>query len=152
MENHSSQQPSIQVEIRHPDLYLDGDFTSWQSAVVMGPDMDELTIRLMVDATATWHPWAGRSPRLFSFRGTSVEQIDGGSYRVTGELRAGGHVREMDVIVDTPPFHAPQFGLRFVADKVDLGAGWTELLAAAGISAAPEPGEQPETTAAMPLV
>lgn len=135
MENYSfdgrseSQSPGIDLDIAGPDLLLSGRFVDWESGVSMGPDLDQLQIRLAIDATsATAGAERTTDPALFSFRGRHAALIGAGTYQVDGELTGAGGARPLQALVETPVEHSAVFLLSFRANKRDFGPRWTELL------------------------
>jgi hypothetical protein len=121
---------AIDLDISGPDLMLSGRFQDWDSGVTMGPDLDQLQVRLAIDATsATNNPVTPvTGPALFAFRGRDASPIGTGVYQVDGELTSATGARPMQMLVETPIEHSAVFLLSFQANKRDLGPGWTHLL------------------------
>ncbi|HET6148366.1 MAG TPA: hypothetical protein VFH68_12610 [Polyangia bacterium] len=124
---------AINLDITGPDLMLSGSFQDWDSGVSMGPDLDQLQVRLAIDATsATAEAFqladTVRTPPLFAFRGRHAVPLSAGVYQVDGELTSATGAHSVQVIVETPIEHSAVFLLSFQARKSDLGAGWTHLL------------------------
>jgi len=132
---------AIDLDITGPDLMLTGRFQDWDSGVSMGPDLDQLQVRLAIDATSAkadllhdLHHDAFqladtvKTPPLFAFRGRHAVPVAAGVYQVEGELTSATGAHALQVIVETPIEHSAVFLLSFQARKSDLGAGWTHLL------------------------
>ena len=141
---------AIDLDITGPDLMLSGRFHDWDSGVLMGPDLDQLQVRLAIDATSSASADALHfvdkvtAPPLFSFRGRHAARISGGisggmsggmsggisggTYQVDGELTSVTGAHPLQVTVETPFEHSAVFLLSFQARKSDLGPGWTQLL------------------------
>jgi polyisoprenoid-binding protein YceI len=135
MENNASpehppaQVAGIDLDIAGQDLLLSGRFTDWESGVSMGPDLDQLQIRLAIDATSATAGADRRSdPALFCFRGRDAALIGAGVYQIDGELTGAAGARPLQARVETPVEHSAVFLLSFQANKSDFGARWTELL------------------------
>ena len=118
----------IDLDITGPDLMLSGRFQDWDSGVTMGPDLDDLQVRLAIDATSATPDPNLQDPALFAFRGRDAAPVGPGAYKVDGELTSVSGVRPMQMIVETPIEHSAVFMLSFQAKKADLGPGWTRLL------------------------
>jgi hypothetical protein len=125
----------IDLDITGADLMLSGRFQDWDSGVTMGPDLDQLQVRLAVDATsaaqrliAAPSQKLSEPPPLFAYRGRDVTSVSAGVFQVDGELTSVTGVRPMQMLVETPIQHSPVFLLSFQAKKSDLGPGWTHLL------------------------
>jgi hypothetical protein len=128
---------AIDLDITGPDLMLSGRFQDWDSGVSMGPDLDQLQVRLAIDATSAkadlFHDALQladtvKTPPLFAFRGRHAVPMSAGVYQVDGELTSATGAHALQVIVETPIEHSAVFLLSFQARKSDLGAGWTHLL------------------------
>ena len=108
---------------------LKGRFVDWESGVMMGPDLDQLQVRLAIDATsARIDSGEPSQASLFSFRGRDATALAAGFYQVDGELDGALGTRAMQAQVETPIEHSPVFVLSFQANKSDFGANWTRLL------------------------
>jgi polyisoprenoid-binding protein YceI len=128
----------IDLAISGEDLMLSGRFSDWEAGVSMGPDLDQMRVRIAVDATSASSAWAAAaarpgdpeadSPLLFSFRGREVSQVSAGVYQVTGELAGPVLSRIAQLQVETPIGHSAMFMLSFDARKSDFGPAWTQLL------------------------
>src|SRR5882724_6194430 len=94
----------IDLDISGPDLMLSGRFQDWDSGVTMGPDLDQLQVRLAIDATsATNNPRTPvEGPALFGFRGRDAAPVSAGVYRIDGELTSATGARPLQVVVETP--------------------------------------------------
>ena len=131
---------SINLDISGPGLMLSGRFSDWESGVSMGPDLDQLSVRLAIDATSalTARGWAppGRDAApaddqrgdLFSLRSRQATPTAPGVYHVEGELTGAAGTRTIEAQVETSIEHSAVFLLSFQARKSDFGAGWTHLL------------------------
>lgn len=126
---------AIDLDITGPDLMLSGRFQDWDSGVSMGPDLDQLQVRLAIDATSAsadslqlLDPKATMTAPLFTFRGRHAAPISTGVYQVDGELTSATGPHPLQVTVETPIEHSAVFLLSFQARKSDLGPGWTQLL------------------------
>jgi hypothetical protein len=118
--------PCVAVDIAGADLMLRGHFRDWESGLSLGPDLDQIGVRLAVDATSA----AGGDHEgcLFSFRSRSVESMGGGAYRAEGTFTGARGSRPLDLMVEAPPGHTALFVLSFGADKGDLGERWHDLI------------------------
>jgi hypothetical protein len=133
MENSTHQSNAgIDLDIAGPDLLLSGRFSDWDAGVSMGPDLDQLQIRLAIDATSATTLDALRAsadePALFGFRGRDATPVSSGVYQVDGELSSPVGTRPLQVLVETPIQHSAVFLLSFQARKSDFGPAWTQLL------------------------
>jgi hypothetical protein len=146
---YDSRRPGIDLDIAGEGLLLSGRFMDWESGVSMGPDLDQLFVRLAVDATsasASAAPsWPARpagqaagtpagalpsaeTPVLFSFRGRETTELSSGLYRVSGQFTGPTVSKTAEVQVETSVEHNAVFVLSFQARKSDFGTGWTRLL------------------------
>lgn len=129
-----AQTTAIDLDITGPDLMLTGRFHDWDSAVSMGPDLDQLQVRLAIDATSSASADAlhvlntSTAPPLFTFRGRHAAPLSAGVYQVDGELTSVTGPHPLQVTVETPIQHSAVFLMSFQARKSDLGPGWTQLL------------------------
>jgi hypothetical protein len=123
----------IDLRIQGDDIFLSGHFHRWQSAVSMGPDLDELSVRLAVDVTSpdqlTVDP---EEQDLFSFRSTEVTKLLPHTFRVQGKLTApdGQGASPFGMLVEVAEGHNAFIALSFVARKDELGPSWMELVTA----------------------
>lgn len=119
----------IDLDITGKGLMLSGRFVDWESGVLMGPDLDQLQVRLAIDATSV----AGTSDQatdapLFSFRGRNASPVGKGVYQVQGEFSGAAGEHPLQVQLETLNEHSALFLLSFQADRADFGANWTQLL------------------------
>ena len=130
---------AVALDIVGADLMLRGRFTDWESGLTTGPDLDQVGVRLAIDATSA----AGHStPALFSFHSRSVESEGGGSFRAKGTFTADGGSRPIEVLFDSPRGHTALFGLSFTAKREDFGDKWPDLIqSVTPFSGAREEGE-----------
>jgi hypothetical protein len=122
---------AIDLDITGPGLMLNGRFQDWDSGVSMGPDLDQLQVRLAIDATSATNaptPTTREQPPLFAFRGRDASPLSSGVYQVDGELTSPTGARPMQMVLETSTQHSAVFILSFQARKSDLGPGWTRLL------------------------
>lgn len=136
----SVERPAIDLAITGDELMLSGRFTDWESRVSMGPDLDQLFVRLAIDATSVGNtvgsaPESAASdgasdeqPVLFSFHGRQASLVSSGVYQVTGEFIGPTVTRELQVQLETPVAHSAMLVLSFDARKSDFGRDWTKLL------------------------
>lgn len=95
----------------------------------MGPDLDELTVRMAVDATSADAPEADTSgDELFTFHATEIRKRGGEAHDVRGEIRTMNGNRPFRMIIETPEGESSFFVLSFIARREDLGFGWKELV------------------------
>jgi polyisoprenoid-binding protein YceI len=129
-----AQTTAIDLDISGPDVMLSGRFHDWDSGVLMGPDLDQLQVRLAIDATSSASSDAlhalntAMAPPLFTFRGRHAAPLSAGVYQVDGELTSVTGAHPLQVTVETPIEHSAVFLMSFAARKSDLGPGWTQLL------------------------
>jgi polyisoprenoid-binding protein YceI len=132
VENNTSRElgrtSAIDLDISGAGLMLKGRFVDWESGVTMGPDLDQLQVRLAIDATSARIGSSGADAPLFSFRGRDAMSINPGLYQVDGELAGPSGSRPLQAQVETPIEHAAVFMLSFQANKSDFGPAWTRLL------------------------
>src|SRR3954462_8990665 len=76
----------VDLDIAGDDFMLQGHFSDWESGLAFGPDLDQVRVRLAIDATSTPEAATGAAgrPSLFSFHGRKVESQGGGKYRAVG--------------------------------------------------------------------
>jgi len=151
MENNSHEEGTqrlgsgIDLDITGNGLMLSGRFVDWASGVLMGPDLDQLQIRLAVDATSVaatsvaGADQANDAP-LFSFRGRNASPVGKGIYQVQGEFTGAAGEHPLQVQLETLNEHSALFLLSFQAEKADFGSGWTQLLSNV-VPFAPREGE-----------
>lgn len=153
MENHTRQLMSdggeitprlaagIDLDITGKGLMLTGRFEDWESGVLMGPDLDQLQVRLAIDATsvAAGTDRSHEAP-LFSFRGRNASPIGKGVYQVDGEFSGADGEHPLQVQLETLAEHSALFLLSFQASKSDFGPAWTQLFSNV-VPLAPREGE-----------
>ncbi len=145
MENNTHDEPrpasGIDLDITGNGLMLTGRFVDWESGVLMGPDLDQLQVRLAIDATSV----AGDTDRatntpLFSFRGRNASSVGKGVYQVQGEFTGAAGEHPLQMQLETLNEHSALVLLSFQAEKADFGAGWIQLLSNV-VPFAPREGE-----------
>ena len=133
MENQTHDEPrltsGIDLDITGNGLMLTGRFVDWESGVLMGPDLDQLQVRLAIDATSV----SGGSDNatdtpLFSFRGRNASPVGKGVYQVQGDFTGAAGEHPLQVQLETLNEHSALFLLSFQAGKADFGPGWIQLL------------------------
>jgi hypothetical protein len=120
---------AIELDISGKGLMLNGRFEDWESGVTMGPDLDQLQVRLAIDATSV-NVGTSRSaePPLFSFRGRNAARVGKGLYQVDGDFTGAAGEHPLQVQLETLAEHSALFLLSFEAKKSDFGPVWTQLL------------------------
>jgi hypothetical protein len=128
----SRRRSAIDLRIHGEKLFLSGRFHRWQSAVALGNDLDELSVRLAVDVTSPDHlnHADDTAEEMLAFRSTSVTPVtgDGNVSMARGELVTQMGTRPFEMLLETPEGHTPFLGLSFVIRKDELGAAWKELV------------------------
>ncbi len=119
----------IDLDITGKGLMLSGRFVDWESGVLMGPDLDQLQVRLAIDATsvAGGSDEANEAP-LFSFRGRNASPVGKGVYQVQGEFTGAAGEHPLQVQLETLSEHSALFLMSFQAEKADFGPAWIQLL------------------------
>ena len=132
---------AIDIDITGKGLMLTGRFEDWESGVMMGPNLDQLQVRLAIDATSVDFG-ASRSAEapLFSFRGRNASPTGKGVYKVDGDFTGAAGERPLQVQLETLAEHSALFLLSFEATKSDFGPAWTQLLSNV-VPFAPRDGE-----------
>jgi hypothetical protein len=128
-----TERPAVDLQINGKGLLLSGTFGSWQSRLVLGPDLDDVGISLFVDSTSVRPTDVAPEDKLFTFRSRSVDNLGRGRFRVIGDFSPGGGggaelPRELSVDVETPLGHTAIIALSFSAQKQDFGAHWQSLV------------------------
>ena len=118
----------IDLDITGKGLMLSGRFVDWESGVLMGPDLDQLQVRLAIDATSVARSDQATETPLFSFRGRNASPVGKGVYQVQGEFAGAAGEHPLQVQLETLNEHSALFLLSFQADRADFGANWTQLL------------------------
>lgn len=128
----SRRRSPIELRIHGENLFLSGRFHRWQSAVALGDDLDELSVRMAVDVTSPDHlnHFNDTANELLSFRSSNVTPVVGNSNvsMARGELVTQAGTRPFEMLLETPEGHTPFLGLSFVIRKDELGASWKELV------------------------
>jgi hypothetical protein len=123
----------IDLRIQGADIFLSGHFHRWQATVSMGPDLDELTVRMAVDATSPDQLTAEPAEKdLLSFRSVDVKRILPNTFRARGALTTITGTNPSEMLVEVPEGHNAILGLTFVARKDAFGPSWKELITATG--------------------
>jgi len=120
----------VWLDIGGPGIFLSGHFHRWDAAVAIGPDLDDLTVRMTIDATS---PGPLRDPRslgpdLFSFKSARAELLIPGLYRAHGQLTTSTGSGPFHLLVEVPDDTSAFVVISFVARREDLGFGWKELV------------------------
>jgi hypothetical protein len=122
---------SIDLDIAGGDLMLQGDFSDWESGLAVGPDLDQVGVKLAIDATSVASAMgADKSPRsLFAFHSREVESTGPASYRAVGTFTGPRGARALEMEVSSPLGHTALVVVSFSATRQDFGAGWHDLMA-----------------------
>ena len=125
----------VRLRIVGADLLLTGRFENWQANLVTGDEPDESEVHLVVDATsnrgAPRDADAAEHPEIFSFESTKVRKVKEGIYRADGILRTSSTApggRRQEFTVEVPAVHSAFFGVSFLSQRGEFGAGWQELI------------------------
>lgn len=123
----------IELKIAGSDILLSGRFHRWQAAAFTGSDLDQLSVRMAVDATspdqlAEIYAADGAPAPLLSFRSKQVERVQPLVYRASGELSTSAGAHPLDIVIEMPDGHTSFFALSFAASKDALGEAWSELV------------------------
>ena len=120
---------AIDLDITGKGLMLTGRFEDWESGVLMGPDLDQLQVRLAIDATSVdFGTNRSAEAPLFSFRGRNASPAGKGLYKVDGSFTGAAGEHPLQVQLETLAEHSALFLLSFEATKSDFGPAWTQLL------------------------
>lgn len=122
---------AVGLRVLGEDLFLSGQFHRWDAAVISGPDLDVLTVRMAIDATsadlgALGDPAAPAD--LFTFRASGVHAVEPNLFRATGEITTAAGVRPLQTMIEVPAGHNAFFVLSFIVRPADVGFGWKELV------------------------
>jgi hypothetical protein len=122
---------SIDLDIAGGDLMLQGPFSDWESGLAVGPDLDQVGVKLAIDATSVASAMgADKSARsLFAFHSRQVESIGPASYRAVGTFTGPLGARALEMEVSSPLGHTALVVVSFSAKRQDFGAGWHDLMA-----------------------
>jgi hypothetical protein len=118
---------SIDLDIAGDEFMLQGRFSDWESGLAFGPDLDRVSVRLVIDATSARPPVAD-GPSLFAFHSRGVEQTGEGAYRATGTFTGPLGSKAAELYVESPLGHTAVAVLTFSAKKQDFGDGWRDLI------------------------
>jgi len=119
---------SVDLDIAGDDFMLQGHFSDWESGLAFGPDLDQVRVRMAIDATST--PTAdGDGPSLFAFHGRKVESQGGGRYRAVGTFSGPRGAKAMEMTLESPLGHTALIVVTFSAKKQDFGEAWHDLIA-----------------------
>jgi len=119
---------NVDLDIAGDDFMLQGHFSAWESGLAYGPDLDQVRVRLAIDATST-RADEGAGPSLFAFHGRKVESLDAGRYRVVGTFSGPRGAKAMEMTLESPLGHTALIVVTFAAKKQDFGEGWHDLIA-----------------------
>jgi hypothetical protein len=125
--SHGLVRRSVDLDIAGADLMLQGHFSDWESSLAVGPDLDQVSVRLAIDATSARAPVGGRS--LFGFHSRKVEVTGPASYRAVGTFTGPRGARAVEVAVESPLGHTALVIITFSAKRQDFGEGWHDLIA-----------------------
>src|SRR3954447_880332 len=95
---------SVELDIAGDDFMLQGHFSDWESGLAYGPDLDQVRVRLAIDATSTPSD-GGDRPSLFAFHGRKVESQGGGKYRAVGTFSGPRGAKAMEMTLESPLGH-----------------------------------------------
>jgi len=123
----------LDLSIAGSDILLSGRFHRWQAAAFTDSDLDQLSVRMAVDATSPDQLaeiyGANRGPAsLLSFRSKEVERVQPLVYRASGELATSAGTRPIEMVIEMPDDHTAFFALSFKVGKDALGDAWSELV------------------------
>jgi polyisoprenoid-binding protein YceI len=118
---------SIDLDIAGEEFMLQGRFSDWESALAFGPDLDRVSVRLVVDATSA-RTTVSEGPSLFAFHSRTVETTGEGAYRVLGTFTGPEGSKPVELSVESPLGHTAVAVLTFSAKKQDFGEGWRDLI------------------------
>jgi hypothetical protein len=124
----ASARRSVDLDIAGDDFLLQGHFSDWESGLAFGPDLDQVRVRLAIDATSTFADHGDR-PSLFAFHGRKVESLGGGRYRAVGSFSGPRGAKAMEMTLESPLGHTALIVVTFSAKKQDFGDGWHDLIA-----------------------
>lgn len=119
---------SVELDIAGEDFMLQGHFSDWESGLAFGPDLDQVRVRLAIDATST-PTGTGDRPSLFAFHGRKVESQGDGRYRAVGTFSGPRGAKAMEMTLESPLGHTALIVVTFSAKKQDFGEGWHDLIA-----------------------
>lgn len=124
----------IELRIHGEGIFLSGRFHRWQAGASLGPDLDELSAQIAVDATSPDNLTGDEAEQnLFSFRSTSVTSVGDSAYCSTGELvTSQGIMTPFEMSIRIPDGHTAFFVISLTLRKEMLGSGWAELVTGSG--------------------
>jgi hypothetical protein len=122
---------SIGLQVAGSDLLLRGRFAQWAPMVISNPpvnDGGQATAQILFDVTSNRSaPLARGEHDLFTFKASEVEALAPHTYRVKGQLRADGHARTVDAVLQTPEGHTPFCVMTFPIDRERFPSLWAAL-------------------------
>jgi hypothetical protein len=122
---------SIGLQVAGSDLLLRGRFAQWTPMVISNPPGDndgQATAQILFDVTSNRSaPLARGQHDLFSFKATQVEALAPHTYRLKGQLRADGHSRTVEAVLQTPAAHTPFCVVTFPIDRDRFPGLWATL-------------------------
>jgi len=114
----------VDLDIAGEDFMLQGHFSDWESGLAFGPDLDQVRVKLAIDATSTPTAAVDR-PSLFAFHGRKVESQGGGRYRAVGTFSGPRGAKAMEMTLESPLGHTALIVVTFAAKKQDFGEDGT---------------------------
>ena len=123
---------SIDLDIAGGDLMLQGHFYDWESGLAVGPDLDQVGVKLAIDATSveSGGTGVGEAPGgLFAFHSRQVESTGPACYRAVGTFTGPRGARALEMEVSSPVSHTALVVVTFRAKRQDFGKGWHDLIA-----------------------
>ena len=118
----------VELDIAGDDFMLQGHFSDWESGLAFGPDLDQVRVRLAIDATST-PAGASDRPSLFAFHGRKVESQGAGKDRAVGTFSGPRGAKAMEMTLESPLGHTALIVVTFSAKKQDFAEGWHDLIA-----------------------
>ena len=129
-----AQRPNVELDVGGADFLLRGKFSEWESNLAFGPDLDQLNVRLAIDATST----ARNGRNLFAFHSRQVEPAGNGAYLAKGVFTGPLGSTASEMLIENPPGHSPIVVVAFAANKSDFGDGWHDLIQGGRLTRDPE--------------
>jgi hypothetical protein len=118
----------VDLDISGEDFMLQGHFSDWESGLAYGPDLDQVRVKLAIDATST-PAGAEQRPSLFAFHGRKLQSQGNGKYRAVGTFSGPRGAKAMEMTLESPLGHTALIVVTFAAKKQDFGDGWHDLIA-----------------------
>jgi hypothetical protein len=118
---------SIDLDIAGEEFMLQGRFSDWESGLAFGPDLDRVSVRLVIDATSA-RATVTEGPSLFAFHSRTVEATGEGAYRAIGTFTGPTGSKAVELYVESPLGHTAVAVVTFSAKKQDFGDGWRDLI------------------------